>query len=68
MTRKQFLILLAALAVLAAAGAWLMQSRRTTWTSADARIGQRLLAGLKVEDVAEVGLRDGAATLNAGSA
>ena len=63
MTRRQFLILVAALAALAAAGAWIMQSQRTAWGPADAQIGQRLVAGLKLEGVAEVGLRDASATL-----
>jgi len=63
MTRKRFLILVAALAALAAAGAWIMQSQRTAWGPADSRIGQRLVAGLKLEEVAEVALRDASATL-----
>ncbi|OGA27233.1 MAG: hypothetical protein A3I01_04940 [Betaproteobacteria bacterium RIFCSPLOWO2_02_FULL_65_24] len=63
MTRKQFLILVAALAALAAAGAWIMQSQRTAWGPGDSRIGQRLVAGLKLEEVAEVALRDASATL-----
>ena len=63
MTRKQFLIVVAALVVLAIAGAWIMQSQRTAWNSADTRIGQRLVPGLKLEDVGEIALRDGLAAL-----
>lgn len=63
MTRKQFLSLVAALAALAAAGAWIMQSQRTAWGPADSRIGRRLVAELKLEEVAEVALRDASATL-----
>jgi hypothetical protein len=63
MTRKPLLALVAALAVLAATGAWIMQSQRTAWGPTDSRIGQRLVAGLKLEDVAEVALRDASATL-----
>ena len=63
MTRKQFLILVAALAALAAVGAWIMQSQRKAWGPADPRIGQRLVAGLKLEDVAAVALRDASAAL-----
>ena len=63
MTRKQFLILVAALAAFAAAGAWIMQSQRTAWAPADSRIGGRLVAGLKLEDVAQVALRDAVSTL-----
>ena len=63
MTRKQLIFLIAALAVLAAAGAWIMQSQRTAWEPGDSRIGQRLVAGLNLEDVVEVALRDASATL-----
>jgi hypothetical protein len=59
MSRKQFFILVMALAVLAAAGAWIMHSQSAAWNRADARVGQRILAGLKLEDVAEVALRQG---------
>ena len=64
MTRRQLLILVAALAVLAAVGAWIMQSQRTAWGPGDSRIGQRLVPGLKLEDVAQVALSDATATLN----
>jgi hypothetical protein len=57
------LVLLGTLAVLLAAGAWIVQSQRATWTSSDARIGQKLLAGLKLEDVAEVVVQEPKATL-----
>lgn len=63
MTRKQFLILVAALAAFAAAGAWIMKSQRTAWTPADSRIGSRLVAGLKLADVAQVALRDATASV-----
>jgi len=63
MTRKQFFILIIALAVLAAAGAWIAHSQRSAWKPADARIGQRLLAGLKLESVVEFALRDASGSL-----
>lgn len=65
MNRKQFGILVIALVALAAAGAWIVRSQGEAWKPADARIGQKLLAGLKLEDVAEIGFRDtqGALTL-----
>jgi hypothetical protein len=63
MTRKQFLVIVAALALLAVAGAWIMRSQRTAWETADSRIGQRLVPGLKMDEVREIALRDGLATL-----
>jgi hypothetical protein len=58
MTRKQFLILLGLLAVLIAAGAWVMWSQRSDWRSTDTRVGQRLVPGLIVANVAEIRLQD----------
>ncbi|HKW38799.1 MAG TPA: DUF4340 domain-containing protein [Burkholderiales bacterium] len=58
MSRKQFLILLALLAVLAAAAAGVTLSDRSAWTSADSRAGQKAIADLKIGDVAEVAIRD----------
>lgn len=63
MTRKQLLILVAALALLAIAGAWIAQSQRTAWKAADPRIGQRLVPDVKLEDVTELALRDASAIL-----
>ena len=63
MTRKQFFVLLAALVVLLAAGLLLMRSQQSAWKPGDSRIGQRLMPGLKLEDVATVSIRDPDATL-----
>lgn len=63
MNRKQFLVLAAALALLVAAGAWVTVAQRSAWTSADARIGQRLVAGLTIGEVAEIVIREPGAAL-----
>ena len=63
MTRKQLLILVIALVVLAAGGAWLKQRQGSAWKATDTRIGQKLLAGIKLEDVVEFALRSAAGGL-----
>ena len=60
MTRKQFLILLGLLAVLVVAGGWVMYSQRSDWRSSDARVGQRLVPGLIVANVAEIRVQEAA--------
>jgi hypothetical protein len=57
MSRKQFLILLAALIVLAAAGAGVMWSDRSAWKRDDARIGEKLIPALKAAEVADITVR-----------
>jgi uncharacterized protein DUF4340 len=56
--RKQFLVVLAVLAVLAAAAVGVVLSDRSAWTSADSRAGQKAITGLKISDVAEIAIRD----------
>jgi hypothetical protein len=63
MNRKQFLVLLAVLVVLVAAGAGLIYSKRSAWKSADERIGQRLAAGLTIGNVAEILIQEPGAAL-----
>ena len=58
MNRRQFFIALAALAVLAAAGAAVVLSDRSAWTSADSRVGQKAIAGLRLSEVAEIAITD----------
>jgi len=62
--RKQFFIVLAALAVLAALGAAVVLSERSAWTSADSRAGQKAIAGLRLSEVAEIAIRDSAGELH----
>jgi len=64
MIRKQFLIALAALAVLAALGAAVVFSDRSAWTSADSRAGQKAIAGLRLSEVAEIAIRDSSGELH----
>src|SRR5258708_22889009 len=64
MNRKQFLIALAALAVLAALGAAVVCSDRAAWTSADSRAGQKAIAGLRLSEVAEIAIRDSSGELH----
>src|SRR5258708_24188436 len=64
MNRKQFLIALAALAVLAALGAAVVFSDRSAWTSADSRAGQKAIAGLRLSEVAEIAIRDSSGELH----
>ncbi|HEY6239926.1 MAG TPA: DUF4340 domain-containing protein [Burkholderiales bacterium] len=64
MNRKQFLIALAVLAVLAAAGAFVTLSDRSGWTSADTRAGQKVFAGLRISEVAEIAIKDSSGELH----
>ena len=58
MNRKQFLILIVALVVLGGAGFALFWQDITAYRASGAKIGARLLPGLKVADVAQVEVRD----------
>jgi hypothetical protein len=58
MNRRQFLALLAALVVLAAAAAGVVLSDRSAWTRGDSRAGQKAVPGLSIADVAEIAIRD----------
>lgn len=64
MNRKQFLLILGVLAVLVAAAAGVALSDRSTWSSADARAGQKALPGLKISDVAEIAIQDASGGLH----
>ena len=64
MNRRQFFIVLAALAVLAALGAAVVLSERSAWTSADSRAGQKAIAGMRLSEVAEIAIRDSAGELH----
>jgi hypothetical protein len=62
--RKQFFIALAVLVVLAAAGAAVILSERSAWTSADSRAGQKAIPGLRLSEVAEIAIRDSSGELH----
>ena len=59
MSRKHFLILLVTVLVLGAVGGFILWSERSAWQRSDIRVGQKLLPGLKLIDVAQVTMRDG---------
>ena len=64
MNRRQFFVALAVLAILAAAGAAVVLSERSAWTTADSRAGQRAIAGLRLSEVAEIAIADTAGELH----
>jgi len=70
MSRNQFLVVLAALVVLVAGGVGVAWWKRSSYEVADVRVGQRLLEGFRVDDVAEADVADaqGAVTLVRGEA
>ncbi len=64
MNRKQFIILLAFVAVIGAAG-WVVHQRgNQSWQSADASIGRKLLPNLAINDIAQITIRSGTNELN----
>src|SRR5258708_37079214 len=64
MNRRQFLIALAVLVVLAAAGAAVVVSDRSGWNTTDSRAGQKVIAGLRISEVAGIAIRDSAGELH----
>lgn len=59
MNRKQFTVLLV-LVVVVGAAAWLMHQRnQTSWQSGGAKLGQKLLGDLPVNDVAQIIIKSG---------
>jgi hypothetical protein len=60
-SRNQFLAILAALAILVAGSAGVLWWERSSYEAADARVGQPLLAGFTVDEVAEVDVADATA-------
>ena len=56
MNRQQFIVALAVLVALVAAGAGVAWWKRSSYEVADARVGQRLLEGFKVDEVAEIAI------------
>jgi hypothetical protein len=60
MNRKQFLILLALVVVVGAAGLFVRKQTASSWHSGGTAIGQKLLPDLPVNDVALIHLKSGA--------
>jgi hypothetical protein len=63
MSRNQFLLVLAVLIVLVAAGFGLQSWKRSSYQVADTRVGQRLVEGFKVDDVASIDIVEPKATV-----
>lgn len=63
MNGKQLILVLVALAALVAGGWGVMQWQRGSYEVADARVGQKLLPGFKVDEVAEIAITEPGATL-----
>jgi hypothetical protein len=62
-TRKQFLLVLAALVVLVAVGFGLQSWKRSSYQTVDSRVGQRLVEGFKVDDVVSIDIVEPKATV-----
>jgi hypothetical protein len=63
MSGRQFILVLAVVAVLAG-GAWsVLNWQRAEYEVADSRVGQKLLTGFRVDDVAQIGIVEPAATV-----
>ena len=60
MNRKQFLILLALVVVIGAAGLFVYREKNTSWQERGAAIGRKLLPGLAINDVAQITIKSGA--------
>ena len=59
MNRKQFIILLALVVVVGAAGLLVRQRSSESWQSSGPAIGQKLLPNLAVNDIAEISIKSG---------
>ena len=63
MNGKQFILVLVVLAALVAGGWSVMKWQRGSYEVADTRVGQKLLPGFKVDEVAEIAIVEPGATL-----
>jgi hypothetical protein len=59
MNRKQFIILLVLVVVIGGTGLIIHQRNNQSWQSADETIGQKLLPGLSVNDIAQIHIQSG---------
>jgi hypothetical protein len=64
MNRKQLIILLVLVIVVGGAGLLIRQRSQSAWQSADKNIGQKLLAGLAINDVAHLVIKHDTNELN----
>jgi hypothetical protein len=66
MNRKQFIILLVLVAVIGVAGLLVYQRNNNSWHGSSTSIGQKLLPGFPVNDVAQITIKSGASILTLG--
>jgi len=59
MNRKQFFILLAALAVVTTAGLLVLNRHKQSWSVREAKVGEKLLANFRPNDVAAIHIKSG---------
>src|SRR5215831_5275126 len=64
MSRKQFLIVVALLAVLVVAAVGVTLSDRSAWNNTDSRAGQKAISNLKIADVAEIAIKESSGDLH----
>jgi hypothetical protein len=64
MNRKQFLVIIAVLAVLVVAAAAVLLSDRSGWKTTETRAGQKVIPGLKISEVAEIAIRNASGELH----
>jgi len=64
MNRKQFLVIIAVLAVLVVAAAAVLLSDRSGWKMTETRAGQKVIPGLKISEVAEIAIRNASGELH----
>jgi hypothetical protein len=63
-SRKQFLAVVAVLAVLVVAAVGVTLSDRSAWKNTDSRAGQKAISNLKMADVVEIAIRDASGELH----
>ena len=63
MNRKQFIILLLALAIISTAGVLVLNRHKQSWTVREAKVGEKLLPNFRPNDVAAIHIK-AAADLN----
>jgi hypothetical protein len=59
MNRKQFILVLAALAVIGGAGLVLLKHRKESWTVRESKMGDKVLPNFRFNDVAAIHIRGG---------
>ena len=64
MNRKQLIILLVLVVVVGAAGLLVRQRSNNSWEDGGTAIGQKLLPGLPVNDIAQITIKSGTSELN----